>query len=81
MNNNKMERFNWTFRDREINFRGLKKSDTSIIDGMKIYYNYTRKHMELKDKTPDEASNIKVEGINKWIILIQNMSLCNYDIS
>lgn len=40
--NNKIERFNGTFRDREINFRDLKKSDTPIIDGMKIYYNYNR---------------------------------------
>ena len=30
-NNNKMERFNGTFRDRELAFRGLKKSNTALI--------------------------------------------------
>ena len=33
MNNNKMERFNGTFRDRELAFRGLKKFDTALIGG------------------------------------------------
>ncbi|MDI1494967.1 MAG: Integrase protein family [Cenarchaeum symbiont of Oopsacas minuta] len=63
-NNNKMERFNGTFRDREINFRGLKKTDTALIGGFKTYYNYTKKHMGLNGVTPAEASNIKVDGLN-----------------
>lgn len=62
MNNNKMEQFNGTFRDREVVFRGLKKSDTHLIDGMKIYYNYTKKHIGLNGKTPAEhlTSKLKV---------------------
>lgn len=30
--------------------------------------------MGLKGKTPSEACGIKIEGQNKWIILIQNAS-------
>ncbi len=73
-----MERFNGTFRDREINFRGLKRSDTPMIEGMKIYYNYTKKHVGLNGKTLAEAANI-IEGINKWNTLIQNASLYIYE--
>ena len=46
-NNNKMERLNGEIRDREKVFRGLKKFDTPIIDGMKTYYNYTKPHSGL----------------------------------
>ena len=44
MNNNKMERLNGEIRDREKTFRGLKRIDTPIIEGMKVYYNFTKKH-------------------------------------
>ena len=44
MNNNKMERLNGEIRGREKIFRGLKKKDSPIIDGMKAYYNFTKKH-------------------------------------
>ena len=74
-NNNKMERLNGEIRDREKVFRGLKKIDTPIIDGIKTYYNFTKKHGSLKGKTPSEQAMIKVEGKNKWITLIQNASL------
>ena len=78
-NNNKMERFNGTFRDRELAFRGLKKSDTALIGGYQAFYNYTKKHIGLGNKTPAEASNIKVDGLNKWNTLIQNASLHSYE--
>lgn len=42
-NNNKMEQMNGKIRDREKVFRGLKKMDTAILDGMKVYYNFTKK--------------------------------------
>ena len=79
MNNNKMERFNGTFRDRELSFRGLKKSDTVLIGSYQVFYNYTKKHIGLGGKTPAETSNIKVCGLNKWQTLIQNASLHSYD--
>ena len=75
MNNNKMERINGTIRDREKVFRGLKRIDTPLIEGMKVYYNFTKKHEALKGKTPAEASMIEIDGKNKWKTIIQNASL------
>jgi len=74
MNNNKMERLNGEIRDREKVFRGLKRIDTPIIDGMKAY-NYTKKHGGLKGKTPAESALIKVDGKNRWKTIIENASL------
>ncbi len=75
MNNNKMERLNGEIRDREKVFRGLKNIDTPLIDGMKAYYNFTKKHGALKGKTPAEASMIEVDGKNRWKTIIENASL------
>ena len=74
MNNNKMERLNGEFRDREKVVRGIKKEDTAIIDGYQIYHNYVRPHMGLNGKTPAEACGIDVQGENKWRTMIQNAS-------
>ena len=74
-NNNKMERLNGSIRDREKVFRGLKKMDTSVIDGMRVYYNFTKKHGALNGKTPAQASMIEIDGANKWKTIIQNASL------
>ncbi|MCV0372987.1 MAG: DDE-type integrase/transposase/recombinase [Nitrosarchaeum sp.] len=75
LQNNKMERLNGEIRDREKVFRGLKKMDTPILDGMKVYYNFTKKHGALKGKTPSEEALIKVDGKNRWKTIIQNASL------
>lgn len=75
MNNNKMERLNGEFRDREKVVRGVKKEDSVIIDGYQIYHNYLRSHMGLNGKTPSEACGITIEGDNKWKTLIQNASV------
>jgi len=74
-NNNKMERLNGEIRDREKVFRGLKRMDTPILEGMKAYYNFTKKHGSLKGLTPAEAAKTTVEGKNKWKTIIQNASL------
>ncbi|KAF6246132.1 transposase [Nitrosopumilus sp. b3] len=71
-NNNKMERLNGEFRDREKVMRGVKKKDSVIFDGSQIYHNYVRPHMSLDGKTPAEACGIEVKGKDKWITLIQN---------
>ncbi len=73
--NNKMERLNGEIRDREKVFRGLKKMDTSVLDGMRVYYNYTKKHGALKGQTPAESAKIIVDGKSKWKTIIQNASL------
>lgn len=71
-NNNKMERLNGEIRDREKVMRGLKRLDTPIIEGYKIYHNFIRPHQGLDGKTPAQASGIEIEGQNKWITIIQN---------
>ncbi len=74
-NNNKMERINGTIRDREKVFRGLKRMDTPLSEGMKVYYNFTKKHEALQGRTPAEASMVEIDGKNKWKTIIQNASL------
>lgn len=71
-NNNRMERMNGEIRDREKVMRGLKKDDSSIIDGYRIYHNYFRPHQGLSGKTPADLASITIEGNNKWITVIQN---------
>ncbi len=71
--NNQMESFNGnTLRLREKVFRGLKKDDSGLIDGLRIYHNFMRPHLGLPDRmTPSEAAGIQIEGTNKWMTLIQ----------
>jgi putative transposase len=71
-NNNKMERMNGEIRDREKTMRGLKNTDTPILQGYQLYHNYIRPHKALGGKTPSEACGITIEGENKWKTLIQN---------
>ena len=73
-NNNKMERLNGEFRDREKVMRGVKRADSPILRGYQLYHNYFRPHMALKGKTPAEAAGITIEGENKWETVIQNAS-------
>jgi len=67
-----MERMNGEIRDREKVMRSLKKPDTPILTGYQIYHNYVRPHKGLNGKTPAEAAGISVQGIDKWMTLIQN---------
>lgn len=73
-NNNKMERLNGEFRDREKVMRGVKKMDSVMFDGYQMYHNYLRPHMALDGKTPAEKCGIEIKGDNKWLTLIQNAS-------
>jgi transposase-like protein len=73
-NNNKMERLNGEVRDREKVMRGIKRIDSPIFKGYQLYHNYFREHDALDNKTPAEAANIKIEGRNKWVTIIQNAS-------
>ena len=75
MNNNKMERLNGEFRDREKVVRGIKKDDSVIISGYQLYHNYVRPHSALDGKTPAQACGIEINGDNKWLTIIQNASL------
>ena len=57
-----MERINGEFRDREKIMRGVKKTDSNVFNGYKLYHNYIRPHMALDGKTPAEACGIEVRG-------------------
>ena len=72
VHNNKMERMNGEIRDREKTMRGLKNTDSAILQGYQLYHNYIRPHMALNGKTPSEVAGITLEGKNKWLTLIQN---------
>jgi transposase InsO family protein len=67
-----MEAFNGTVRSREKVMRSLKREDSPILDGYRIYHNHIRPHMALDGKTPAELAGIEVRGGNKWLTLIQN---------
>jgi len=47
MKDNKMERWNGSFRDREKTVRGLKKTDSPLISGYQIFHNYVKPHIRL----------------------------------
>lgn len=74
IHNNKAERMNGEVRDREKVIRGLKVPNTSIPKGVQIYHNLERPHQGLNGDTPADRTGIKVEGENKWLMLIQNAS-------
>lgn len=51
---------------------GLKKTDTPILTGYKLFYNYISPHMGLEGQIPVDKVGSKIERNNKWITLIQN---------
>jgi hypothetical protein len=72
VHNNKMERMNGEWRDREKVMRSLKRDDSPVIGGMQVFHNYFRPHMGLGGRTPAEAAGIRIEGQNPMLTVIQN---------
>jgi transposase InsO family protein len=71
--NQKVERLNGIFRDREVVMRGMENKEFAqkLIDAYRVHYNYVRNHGSIK-KTPAEQANIKLElGQNKIENLIK----------
>ena len=60
--NQKVERLNGVFRDREKVMRGMdhKESAQKTIDAFRIHYNFIREHSSIK-KTPAEQAGIKLD--------------------
>lgn len=52
--------------------RGWKSYQTPLAEGKRIQYNLVKPHMALKEKTPAEASGIRIDGKNKWKALFEN---------
>ena len=71
-NNNCVERLHGTIRNREKTMRGVKKTDSKIIDGHRLHYNCIKPHESLGGKTPSEEAGITLEGDNKWLTLMRN---------
>jgi len=71
-----MEAFNGTVPSREKVMRSLKRDDTPILEGYRIFHNHVRPDMALDHKTPGQMARIEVRGEDKWLTLIQNAS-CN----
>lgn len=71
--NQKVERLNGVFRDREVVMRGMdhRESAQKLIDAYRIHYNFIREHGSI-GKTPAEQAGIKLDlGQNKIENLIK----------
>lgn len=71
--NQKVERLNGIFRDREVVMRGMDHAESAqkLIDAYRIHYNFVREHGSIKN-TPAEKAGIRLNlGINKIENLIK----------
>jgi transposase-like protein len=78
VNNNRMERYHGTFKERSKTMRAIKKPDSALIEGQRIYHDYLRPHTALEWKTPTEAAgiNLQLKG-NRWKELIRQSARSN----
>ncbi|MDD3492647.1 MAG: DDE-type integrase/transposase/recombinase [Candidatus Thermoplasmatota archaeon] len=73
INNNTLERYHGTYREREKVMRGLQDAVTAkqMNENIRTYYNFVRGHSSLDGKTPGMEAGINLElGRNKWLGLI-----------
>lgn len=76
VNNNTLERYHGTWRERDKVMRGLKSNGTAgkMLENYRTYYNFIREHSEL-GKTPSEEAGIDLtDRKNRWIGLIEKSS-------
>jgi len=75
--NNRMERLNQTFRDRNKTQRGLdsRSSAQEMSEAIRVAYNFIRPHTALNGKTPAETAGIDLQlEDNRWKSLIEQAS-------
>ena len=73
-NNNIIERYHGTVRERDKVMRALDKIDTAkeMMEYWRIYYNYIRPHMALNGFTPAQMARIGIAyDRNKWMELLR----------
>jgi transposase-like protein len=75
-NNNMIERLHGTIRQRNKVMRGLDEETTAqtMMDGLRIYYNFIRPHMALNGQTPAQQAEIDVDSSQNWLSLIKKAS-------
>jgi transposase-like protein len=75
-NNNMVERLHGTIRQRNKVMRGLDQeaSAQTMMDGMRIHYNFVRPHTALDGKTPAQKAEIDVDSCRNWLSLIKKAS-------
>jgi transposase-like protein len=75
-NNNMVERLHGTIRQRNKIMRGLDDENTAqtMMDGLRVYYNFIRPHMALDGKTPAQQARIDVDSNQNRLSLIKKAS-------
>jgi transposase-like protein len=79
-NNNLIERFFGTVKERTKQFRGLNNQATAekFAEGFSIYYNRIRSHSSIDGRPPAEVAGLQPKlGNNKWLHLIRLASKMN----
>lgn len=73
-NNNVIERYHGTYRERDKVMRAIDNNDTArkMMDCWRVYYNFIREHSALDGLTPANAAGIIVgTSRNRWMDLIE----------
>jgi putative transposase len=74
VDNQLIERYHGTFRERDKVIRGLKSEKTANVymDNWRTYYNFVKPHQTFNGLTPSEVAGISIgNGRNKWLSLIE----------
>lgn len=73
-NNNLIERYHSTFRERDKVMRGFKAKHTAreLIEGFRTYYNFIKPHHTLNSLTPAQKAEIDLQlDRNRWLSLLK----------
>ena len=75
VDNQMIERYHATFRERDKVIRGFKSEKTAdrYIESWKTYYNFVKPHMALDGLTPSEVAGINIGfDRNRWLSLLRS---------